>query len=91
MELDDHVDELRQEICDYKNAWGRVTKLLDVPWDASGGKVCEEIRKLQRTVLDCRRLSSSAVNECGFRPDDLFERLAQIERVCRQPPTGPHG
>ena len=45
------VDALRDySDTDWKNAWGRVTHLLDVPWEASAGKVCEEIRKLREVV-----------------------------------------
>lgn len=71
-----------QGCCDRDNTWGRVTESLGVPWDSSGGKVLEEIRKLQRAVRDCRRLSSSAATECGCTADALFERLAQIEKAC---------
>jgi hypothetical protein len=69
-------------LCDWENAWGRITQLLDVPWDASSGKVLEEIRKLQKTVDQCRRLSSSAAMECGIDAELLFERLAKIEKAC---------
>ena len=71
-----------QGCCDRDNQWGRVTELLGVPWESSGGKVLEEIRKLQRAVADCRRLSSSAGLECGLNAEALFERLAQIEKAC---------
>ena len=70
------------DLCDWENAWGRITTLLEIPWDASGGKVLEEIRKLQSKVAECRRLSSSAAMECGMNAEALFERLARIEKAC---------
>ena len=39
---------------DWQKAWGRVTHLLDVPWEASAGKVCEEIRKLREQIKEAR-------------------------------------
>ena len=78
------VDALRDySDTDWKNAWGRVTHLLDVPWEASAGKVCEEIRKLQSKVDECHKLSRSAAMECGGDFEAMFQRMARIEGVCR--------
>lgn len=66
MVIDDHVDELRQECADWKNGWGKVTSVLDLPWDCSAMKVVEEVRKLQSALNTCQRLASEAPQgDCG--------------------------
>jgi hypothetical protein len=76
------IRDLQDENTSHVNAWGRVTQLLGIPWDASAGKACEEIRKLQKTIADVRGLAVTAAIECPFTDNALFERLAEIERVC---------
>jgi hypothetical protein len=76
------IRDLNDKCVDHLNAWGRITQTLDIPWDASTGKVLEEISKLQKTVAGCRRLAASAAMECPYTANALFERLAEIERAC---------
>lgn len=76
------MSDQQPDPADLINAWGRITEALGIPWDASAGKVVEEIRKLQKTVADCRGLAVTAAMECGANVDCLIERLADIEAAC---------
>lgn len=71
------------EARDWINQWGRVTQLLDIPWEASGGKVLEEIRRLQRAKQAAHTLAATAALQCGMNSALLFERLADIERATK--------
>lgn len=79
------VDALRDySDTDWKNAWGRVTHLLDVPWEASAGKVCEEIRKLREQIKEARL---AGFRQFGAHAEQLRqqgEAIAFMQRIASE-------